>query len=236
MPSGPIRIVVVEDFRLVRDGIASLLRSRGLDVVGSASDLSGALHDLARARPRVALVDSAIGRRDAPGIVDAIRQAAPDVGIVVMDLDPRDSDVVDFVRAGASGLALKEASAEMLVATIQSVAAGFCVVPPQLTAPLFASIARGTNRARPRPSALRVTPREQQVCRLIAEGCSNKEIAARLHIAIHTVKSHVHSILEKLGARTRAQIAVRAADAGPRSPRGARSRSNGLAHSADSRS
>lgn len=235
MTSGPIRIVVVEDFRLLRDGMTALLRARGLEVVGSCDDREGAIREVRRTQPGIVLIDSASGHRTAPRIVEAVRQAAPETRTVIMDVDPRDDDIVDFVRAGATGLVLKDATAEILIATIRSVAAGFCVVPPQLTDPLFAAIAtRGATRRGGADKQLKVTPRESEVCRLIADGYSNKEIAVRLHIAVHTVKSHVHSILEKLGARTRAQIAARAAGDEQRPVRRAGSRSNGLAPSTDS--
>jgi DNA-binding NarL/FixJ family response regulator len=117
---------------------------------------------------------------------------------------------VEFVHAGVSGFIMKDATLEDLVNTIRSVADGAHVLPPQMTGTLFSQIAReAVIRGRPEAlSAVRMTPREREVINLIAEGLSNKEMAGRLHIASHTVKSHVRNIMEKLMLHTRLQIAA----------------------------
>jgi len=128
----------------------------------------------------------------------------------VMDLLPVREDIAEFVQAGVSGFIMKDATLEDLVHAIRSVADGAHVLPPQMTGTLFSQIARDAV-AKGRPEALdavRMTQREREVIELIADGLSNKEMAQRLSIATHTVKSHVRNIMEKLALHTRLQIAA----------------------------
>jgi DNA-binding NarL/FixJ family response regulator len=127
-----------------------------------------------------------------------------------MGLLPLQEDVANFVRAGASGFIMKDASFEDFFATIRAVAGGAEVLPQALTNSLFTQIARnasGGSKAR-LLEAVRLTNRERQVIELLGEGLSNKEIATRLHIAVHTVKSHVHNVLEKLALHSRLEVAA----------------------------
>jgi DNA-binding NarL/FixJ family response regulator len=130
--------------------------------------------------------------------------------VIVMQLLPAHEDVVDFVHAGVSGFIMKDASVGEFVATIRAVADGASVLPPRMTGSLFSHVAdhavtRGNGRAK---AATRMTSREREVTALIAEGLGNSEIAGRLDIAAHTVKSHVHNILEKLALHTRLEVAA----------------------------
>ncbi len=139
-----------------------------------------------------------------------IRQEFPEARVIMMDLLPSHEDIVEFVNAGVSGFIMKDATLDDLAAAIRTVAAGFSVLPPKRVTTLFSQIA-GEAVLRDRPAlmeSVRMTPREQQVVHLITEGLSNKEIAARLHVATHTVKSHVRNVMEKLTLRTRLQIAA----------------------------
>jgi DNA-binding NarL/FixJ family response regulator len=136
-----------------------------------------------------------------------------------MGLLPAQEDVANYVRAGASGFIMKDASFDEFVETIRAVAAGAEVLPQALTNTLFSQIARnavGGRNARVL-EAVRLTSRERQVIDLLGEGLSNKEIATRLHIAVHTVKSHVHNILEKLALRSRLEVAAFSHSQGKRS-------------------
>jgi two-component system NarL family response regulator len=127
-----------------------------------------------------------------------------------MDLLPVQEDIVEFVNAGVSGFLMKDASLEELISTIRAVADGENVLPSEMTSSLFSQIMKEAVEREPDAAleAVRMTPRETEVVDLIAEGLSNKEIADRLEIAAHTVKSHVRNIMEKLALRTRLQIAV----------------------------
>lgn len=207
--SEAITVALIEDNRLVREGITALLhRWPDLRVV------SGKSHDditeLQRERPQVVLLDIGLSRGDSLRVAARVREEFPDSKVIVMDLLPAHEDIVEFVNVGVSGFIMKDATLEDLVDTIRAVAGGASVLPPKMLNTLFSQIAReAVVSGRPRVlEAVRMTPREKQVINLIAEGLSNKEIAARLNVATHTVKSHVRNVMEKLTLHTRLQIAA----------------------------
>ena len=210
MVEGPvIAVALIEDNRLVREGITALLNQLpDLSVVAAGSNADTALHrDVS---PQVILLDLGLRNGDSLRMTERVRKEFPEAKVIVMDLLPVHEEIMEYVNAGVSGFIMKDASLEDLVATIRSVAGGGNVLPPQMTGSLFSQIARDAV-AKGRPLALdsvRMTPREREVVNLIAEGMSNKEIAKRLHIATHTVKSHVRNIMEKLTLHTRLQISA----------------------------
>jgi DNA-binding NarL/FixJ family response regulator len=204
-----ISVAVIEDNRLVREGIAALLNERS-DVRVVAARAGTDPSALREAKPHVILLDHGLRSSDSVRVAEQIKKELPESKVILMDVLPMDADVMLFVRAGVSGFIMKEATLDELVGTIQSVAAGAHVLPPPLTGTLFSQIARTAlaNRRAPALKAVRMTHRERQVVHLIAEGLGNKEIAARLHIATHTVKSHVRNVMDKLAMHTRLQIAA----------------------------
>lgn len=231
-PTRRIPVFLVEDNRLLRDGLAAMLSAHGLTVVATARSGHEALRELARVKPQLILLDSALGDKDSSRFVQEVMQTVPGIKVIVMGLLPAHEDFVDFIKAGVSGFILKDATIEVFIQTILSVAEGVSVLPSLLTSTLFSHVAeqavsRGKRGAR---AVVRMTARERQVIEAIANGSSNKEIATRLHVATHTVKSHVHNILEKLALHTRLEVAAYAhelrawgdtppSDAGPRPPR-----------------
>ncbi len=206
-----IPILVVEDNRLVRDGIAAILTEQpDLKVVAAVDSAHTALERTRELQPQVVLLDAALGDHDSHRLVASIKSAAPEVRVIVMDLLPEPEEVLDFVNAGASGFIAKNATLDEFVNTVRSVARGTDVIPAPLTGALFSRIvtlAVGRKEADV-AGAIRMTGRERLVFDLIADGLSNKEIAQRLHLATNTVKGHVHNILEKLALHTRLQIAA----------------------------
>jgi len=203
-------VLLVEDNRLLRDGMTSMLGVRGIRVLAAVQRGAEALRLLARYGPQVVLLDSALGDRDVVDFVRALHEAAPASRLIVMGLLPVHEEVVALVRAGAAGFVLKSATIDEFVQTIEDVAGGAHVLPPPLMGALFTHVAaqalgRGQRGAR---AAVRMTKRERQVIEAIADGLGNKEIASRLNIATHTVKSHVHNILEKLALHSRLEIAA----------------------------
>jgi DNA-binding NarL/FixJ family response regulator len=147
---------------------------------------------------------------DSLGVATALKREHPDAKIIVMDLIPVNEEIVEFVNVGVSGFVLKDASFDEFVETIRLVAGGAKVLPPRMTESLFSQIAKDASLG-DREHALqdvRMTRREREVIELIGEGLSNKEIAHRLNIATHTVKSHVRNVMEKLALHTRLQIAA----------------------------
>ena len=205
---------MIEDNRLVRNGLADLLNAQpDFTVVAAVDNANTAL--LKQTKPDVALVDATLGNGDSLRLVATIRKTTPATRVIVMDLLPVREDVIEFIRAGANGFLVKDATVDECVKTIRSVAEGAEVVPSILTDTLLSHIAdRATGHAEPQAlQAVRMTNREREIVALISEGLSNKEIAQRLDIATYTVKSHVHNILEKLALHTRLQIAAHAHNA-----------------------
>lgn len=204
-----ISVALIEDNRLVREGLAAMLdRTEDFTVVATAS--SGEPERLKEARPEVILLDVGLWDDDSLRVAETLKQEYPQSRVIIMDLLPVHEDIIEFVNAGVSGFILKDATFDELVHTIRSVAEGAHVLPPQMTSSLFSQIAReavGRGRAGAL-DAVRMTPREREVIDLISNGLSNKEIAVRLNIATHTVKSHVRNVMEKLALHTRLQIAA----------------------------
>jgi DNA-binding NarL/FixJ family response regulator len=205
-----IRVLLVEDNRLLREGIAAMLNAQP-DLRAVASTGNGdAMIKAEKLKPQVVLLDMGLRSQNSLRVVESLKTRFPRTEVIVMDLIPVQADVVDFVKAGVAGFILKDASFDDFLNTIRSVAEGKKVLPPPLTGSLFSQIvehAIQTGDPARLLKAVRLTRREHEVLALIAEGRSNKEIARQLHIAIHTVKSHVHNILEKLALRTRLELA-----------------------------
>jgi len=206
-----IRVLVIDDNRLVREGLAAVLDAEpDVKVVAVAEDRATGLQQLRDLTPHIVLVDAALDNGDSYSFVETLRKTVPEAKVIVMDLLPAPEDVIEFVKAGANGFIMKDATVEDLVSTIRSVALGADVVPPALTGTLLSHIAQQASgrRGSDLTEAVRMTKREREIMNLIAEGLSNKEIAQRLSIATYTVKSHVHNILEKLALHSRLQIAA----------------------------
>jgi len=212
-----IPVLVIEDNRLVRDGIiAMLVEQPDLKVVGAVDGALRALERVREMKPEVVVLDAALGDHDSHRLLADIKHAAPEVRVIVMDVLPVPEDLHDFVNAGASGFIAKDATLDAFVGTVRSVASGTDVLPPALTSTLFSHIVRVAVGRKPSEvlKAVRMTERERAVFDLIADGLSNKEIAQRLHLATNTVKGHVHNILEKLALHTRLQVAAYARSGG----------------------
>ena len=204
-----ISVALIEDNRMVREGMATLLnKTKDFTVVVAASSADPGL--LKEAKPEVILLDVGLWEDDSLSVAARIRADFPQSKVVIMDLLPAHEEIVDFVNAGVSGFIMKDASFDDLVSTIRSVADGKNVLPPQMTSSLFSQIAKeAVVKGQPIPlDSIRMTQREKEVIGLIGEGLSNKEIAARLNVATHTVKSHVRNVMEKLTLHTRLQIAA----------------------------
>ena len=204
-----ISVALIEDNRLVREGMTALL-TRTADFTMVAAESSAGFALLKELRPDVILLDVGLGGDDGLLVAETVMKDHPEAKVIIMDLRPGHEHIVDFVNAGVSGFILKDATADDLVCTIRSVAEGAHVLPPEMTSTLFSQISkealvRGRALA---VDAVHLTSREREVIGLIGEGLSNKEIAVRLNVATHTVKSHVRNVMEKLALHTRLQIAA----------------------------
>jgi len=213
-----IGIVVADDHQVVRAGFAALLDTQpDFTVLGTASDGSEAVQICRELRPDVVLMDVRMPTLD--GIEATRRLLAGDhLGPRVLILTTFDLDqyVFDGLRAGASGFLLKDVTAERLFDAVRVVAAGEALLAPTVTRRLISEFARLRPRPDTAPAAAlgTLTPRETQVLRLVAEGLSNPEIAARLVVTEETVKTHVSRVLSKLGLRDRTQAVVTAYESG----------------------
>jgi DNA-binding NarL/FixJ family response regulator len=213
-----VRIVVADDHQVVRDGFAGLLDTQpDFTVVGTASDGAEAVRICGDLRPDVVLMDVRMPGTDG---IEATRQltgaGAGGPRILILTTFDLDEYVYDALRAGASGFLLKDVTAERLFDAVRVIAAGDALLAPGVTRRLISEFAlQQPVTDGPPPSALAtLTPRETQVLRLLAEGLSNSEIAARLVVTDETVKSHVSRILSKLGLRDRTQAVVTAYESG----------------------
>jgi two-component system, NarL family, response regulator DevR len=203
-----ITVAIIDDNRLVREALTAMLDApQDVRVVGSFAALSATL---VKAKPQVVLLDVGLRDADSLRVAAALREQIPDAKVVVMDLIPVQHEIMDFVNAGVSGFVLKDTSFDEFIGTVRSVAAGKKVLPLHLTASLFSEIAKEADGQEPERTLedVRITPRERQVIDFIGDGLSNKEIAKRLDVGEHTVRSHVRNVMEKLALHTRLQIAA----------------------------
>ncbi len=204
------RVLIIEDNRLLREGLKAMINAqRGMRVaatIGSGNNIVGSVR---AKKPHVILFDMSLKNLGDLSVVRLLSKDYSDSRIIGMGLIPSQSDVVEFVMAGASGFILKDATVKEFVKTIRDVAQGSKVLPPQLTGSLFAHVVeQATRSGKGRvSSAVRMTKREREILASIADGLSNKEIADRLSVTVYTVKSHIHNIMEKLALHSRLQIA-----------------------------
>jgi DNA-binding NarL/FixJ family response regulator len=217
------RIVVADDHQVVRTGFATLLGTQpDFTVVGTASDGTEAVRICRELSPDVVLMDVRMPAMDG---IEATRHLAGSAGlhdgprILILTTFDLDHYVYDALCAGASGFLLKDVTAERLFDAVRVVAAGDALLAPAVTKRLISEFARlrprrGERELSPAGELAALTPRETQVLRLVAEGLSNPEIAARLIVTEETVKTHVSRILSKLGLRDRTQAVVTAYETG----------------------
>ncbi len=207
-----LRLILIEDNRLLRDGISAMLKKEAdFNLAAAFGDGDFAMDKISELKPNIVLLDLGLPEHDSLELVKSLKKKYTDVKIIVMDLVPIQEDVLRFVEAGVSGFILKDATVAEFTKTIRSVAAGEKVLPPLMAGSLFSQIVDyGVKELSPSKlaEAVRMTKREREIVELIAEGLANKEIAYKLNISIYTVKSHVHNILEKMALNTRVQIAI----------------------------
>ncbi len=205
-----IRVLLIEDNLLLREGILAMLNEQPDMRAVSAVRHGEAFEKVIGLKPHVILLDLGLRNQNSLITVEEIKRKFPETEVVVMDLIPVDPEIFDFVKVGVSGFILKTATLNDFLHTIRKVAQGEKVIPPILTDSLFSHIveqAVQTGKVNQIVKATRMTRREQEIIDLIARGRSNKEISAELSLSIHTVKSHVHNILDKLALHTRLELA-----------------------------
>jgi DNA-binding NarL/FixJ family response regulator len=210
-----IRIFLVEDNRVLREGIVTLLDAQpDMRVVAAIGSGNNVMNTIRKVKPDIKILDLGLWSEKHRFVMEILKRDFPDLKVIGMGLIPSQIDVIESIEAGASGFIMKDASVKDFLGTIRSVYQGIKVLPPLLTSSLFAHVIEHTikNGKGKLADAVRMTKREREIIAVIADGHSNKEIAQQLNIATHTVKSHVHNIMEKLALHSRLQIATYSRD------------------------
>jgi DNA-binding NarL/FixJ family response regulator len=205
-----IRLLIIEDNRLLRDGILAILKPhKDIVIVAASGDGKDTLIKIKQLKPNVVLLDLGLRSQNSLHVVEIVKKDFPEAKIIVMDLAPVQADILQYVKAGANGFILKDASLNDFLITIRTVAEGSTVLPPLLVDSLFSQIVdhavrEGKSKLN---EAVKMTKREREVIGLLGEGMSNKEIGQKIRVSTYTVKSHIHNIMEKLALHTRLEIA-----------------------------
>jgi DNA-binding NarL/FixJ family response regulator len=213
----PIRVLLVDDQRLMREGLRILLELESdLDVVGEAEDGKASIEAYANLQPDVVLMDVRMPGMDGVEATWRLRERWPDARIMILTTFDDDEYVFEGLRAGALGYLLKDVSGHDLAAAVRTVAAGGALIDPSVTRKVVAEFARVAPPVREPDAGLAepLSEREREILELLAQGYSNREISQRLSLAQGTVKNYVTTILQKLGARDRTQAAIRARELG----------------------
>jgi DNA-binding NarL/FixJ family response regulator len=208
----PIRLMLADDHRMLRQGLRRSLADEGFDVVGEASDGEEAVRLAGELLPDVVLMDVSMPELDGVEATRRIRASLPSVRVVMLTMHADQEVLVEAIRAGADGYLVKDCSVDEVAEAVRQAAAGQTSLTPELAASMLVEVRRldegapddgeGEDRI--------VSKREEEVLQLIADGCSTPEVAARLYISQKTVKNHLASIYEKLDARDRTQAVLAA--------------------------
>ncbi|HHQ41659.1 MAG TPA: response regulator [Chromatiales bacterium] len=214
-----LRVLLIDDHTLFREGLENLLSHRGIEMVGSVGSGEEGLELAAELRPDVVLLDMRMPGMGGLEVLRQIRQRGLEMAVVMLTTSTDERDLVESLRAGAQGYLLKDMEPDELVVALREIVAGKTVVAPELAPVLARAVQAGENggEARePEDPFARLTPRESEILGLLAEGQSNKAIARNLGISDGTVKLHVKAILRKLGVHSRVEAAVMAVELGLR--------------------
>ncbi len=205
----PVRVLVVDDQELFRRGLTMLLAVEDdIEVVGEASDGASAVELATVTVPDVILMDVRMPKGSGIEACVAIKEVAPSAKIIMLTVSDEEGDLYDAVKSGASGYLLKDSSIDEVAQAIRVVADGQSLISPSMAVKLideFKQMSRADREQVPTP---RLTERELEVLRKVAEGLNNREIAKQLYISENTVKNHVRNILEKLQLHSRMEAVM----------------------------
>jgi DNA-binding NarL/FixJ family response regulator len=206
-----LRVLIADDHALFRRGLEMVLqKEQDIEVIGEAFDGQQAVERAMELMPDVVLMDVRMPRRTGIEATKRIKELLPHVKILVLTNSDEEADLYDSIKAGASGYLLKEISTEEVAEAVRSVVAGHSRISPAMAAKLLNEFQAMTKRAEDRPPLAppRLTDRELQVLRLVAQGMGNREIAQQLFISENTVKNHIRNILEKLQLHSRMEAVI----------------------------
>lgn len=203
----PIRVMVVDDHPMWRDAVERDLVAAGLLVVGVAATGPQALARFPAARPQVVVLDLQIPEPNGVAVTEQLVRLDPSVRVLILSASGEQTDVLQAVKAGATGYLVKSASREELIAAVRSVAAGDTVFTPGLAGLVLGEYRRLSDGAHPSgPGAPELTDRETEVLRMVAKGMSYRQIADRLVLSHRTVQNHVQNTLRKLQMHNRVEL------------------------------
>jgi len=205
-----ISLLLIEDNRFLREGIEAILKNQAdIKIVSASGNNENTVLKIHKLKPNVILLDLGLRSRNSLDVVQIVKKEFPETNIIIMDLVPVQADILQYVKAGASGFILKDATLDDFLVTIKAVAEGAKVLPPVLTNSLFSQIVEHAVKGGKvkMKEAIKMTKREREVIEHIADGLSNKEIGQKLHVSNYTIRSHIHNIMEKLTLHTRLEIA-----------------------------
>jgi DNA-binding NarL/FixJ family response regulator len=209
------RVLVVDDHPLFRDGVASLLRTRGYEVVGEAADGVEAVEQARRWSPDIVLMDIHMPRLDGLAATRVISTEMPAVSVVILTISDDDADLFEAIKSGARGYLLKNTDTETFFSLLGGLATGEAPISGRLAGKILGEFARlGADAPEPAGSPQALSEREKEVLHLASEGLTNRDIGSRLNLSENTIKYHFKNILQKLHLRNRAQAAAFAQQSG----------------------
>ena len=209
MADVPIRLLLADDHRLLREGLRRSLTDEGFEIVGEAADGEEAVDLVDELLPDLVLMDVTMPNLNGVEATKLIHARHPEVRIVMLTMHADAEVVADAIRGGANGYLVKDCSTDEIAAAIRLAVSGETALSPQLAASMLGELRR-LDRSQDTDDERLITKREEEVLQLIADGCSTPEVAQQLFISQKTVKNHLAAIYQKLDARDRTQAVVRA--------------------------
>lgn len=204
-----IRVVLADDHHLFRDGLARILNGYpDIEVVATVGSGEAAVTAVAQHQPDVVLLDVNMPGIGGVGATQQLHRADPDVRILMLTVSEQGNDLFAAIRSGARGYLLKDATSDQLHDAIMRVHVGEAIIAPAMAAKLFDKFAELPEAPKRSPKLDELTERERQILHLLTQGLSNKEIGLELSLSPHTIKVHLHRILEKLDLRSRVEAAA----------------------------
>jgi DNA-binding NarL/FixJ family response regulator len=210
MTDAPIRLLLADDHRMLRESLRRAMEDNGFDVVGEAADGEEAVRLAEKFRPDVVLMDVTMPVLDGVSATRRVRDQIPGTQVVILTMHADREVLVDAIRAGAAGYLVKDCSTEDVVDTIRRAASGETAVSPELAASMLGEVRELVRQEETGTAEPIISKREEEVLQLIADGLSTTEVAAKLYISVKTVKNHLASIYQKLDTRDRTQAVLQA--------------------------
>ncbi|TMK87069.1 MAG: response regulator transcription factor [Actinobacteria bacterium] len=209
MNDHPVRLLLADDHRMLRESLRRSMEDNGFDVVGEAPDGAEAVRLATELKPDVILMDVTMPVLDGVEATRQVRDRVPSTQVVILTMHADREVLVDAIRAGAAGYLVKDCSTEEVVDTVRKAAAGETALSAELAASMLGEVRDLVRREESGAEPI-ISKREEEVLQLIADGLSTTEVAEKLYISVKTVKNHLASIYQKLDTRDRTQAVLQA--------------------------